>query len=135
MPQQPHQGKSLVKARSLAALSAFEDEVLVLEERERELRSLPSLVVVVESPSSRPDSVTDSNFFLLALASAFSILDILRLLDLFSFSGGGPTMSSPGTEPLRKIPLTVRLVAVATREAEGGGTVGVSEEWELVVVV
>ena len=53
----------------------------------------------------------------------------------FSFSLiGGPTRSSPGTLPLRKIPLTVRLVAVATRLAEGGGAVEV-EECDVVVVV
>ena len=43
-------------------------------------------------------------------------------------------MSSPGTLPLRKIPLTVRLVAVATLLADGcGGAVDV-DEWEVVVV-
>ena len=67
-PQHPHQGKSLVKAKSLAALSFFEELAFELEDLDRELRSLfppiVSFVVVVESPSSNPDSVTDSNFVL-----------------------------------------------------------------------
>ena len=130
MPQQPHQGRSRVKARSLAALSAFDEEVLEPEERDRELRSL-SFVVVVESPSSRPDSVTDSNleFFFEDFDMGIELLDFFlrcsaaasAAVSSFSLDSGGPTRSSPGTLPLRKMPFTVRLVAVATRLAEGGG--------------
>lgn len=142
LPQQPHQGRSRVKAKSLAALSAFDDDVLELEERDRELRSLPSLVslvVVVESPSSIPDSVTDSNLGLFFLGGGGSFFDNRGLrcfVTSFSFSwGGGPTMSSPGTLPLRRMPLTVRLVAVATRWAEGGGGAVDVDECDVVVVV
>ena len=136
----------------MAALSAFEDEVLELDERDRELRSAFATVslvaVVVESPSSRPDSVTDSNleplFFLkppppleslfldfsdfLLVANDFRSLASSNLVRESLSLSGGPTMSSPGTLPLRKIPLTVRLVAVATLLADGcGGAVDVEE--------
>ena len=135
----------------MAALSAFEDEVLELDERDRELRSAFATVslvaVVVESPSSRPDSVTDSNlepdFFLKPLPLESLFLDFSDFLlvakDFRSLASsnlvreslslsGGPTISSPGTLPLRKIPLTVRFVAVATLLADGcGGAVDVDE--------
>ena len=66
LPQHPHQGKSRVKARSLAALSAFED-VFELDDRDRELRSFVVVPSLEESPSSKPDSVTDSNLALFLL--------------------------------------------------------------------
>ena len=79
LPQHPHQGKSRVKARSLAALSAFED-VFELDDRDRELRSF--VPAAEESPSSKPDSVTDSNLalFLFLLADPEEEFLAFRLL-------------------------------------------------------
>ena len=55
LPQQPHQGKSLVRARSLADLSAL---VLLFEL----LLRLRELLGSVDSPSSSPDSGNESSF-------------------------------------------------------------------------
>ncbi len=44
-------------------------------------------------------------------------------------------MSSPGTLPLRRIPLTVRDVAFACRLADGGGGIVDDEDRDVVVVV
>ena len=153
-PQQPHQGRSLVRARSLADLSAFEllFELLLL---------LLELLGKVESASSGPDSGSESSledllfpdlllgcFSLLFLdflewwcwpsADASLLLSLLLFFPSCSFCdapgpgrdrfkcvvvavdvGGGAvdgTMSSPGTLPFLKMPLTVFEVAIAARD-------------------